>query len=68
MAAEAGDGEAIAGGGGDVGDDADGNRLAFEQRTLLDVEFEPRVVVVGRERDCGEGGGEAGGGADVVEG
>ena len=40
----------------------------FEERTLLDVELQPGVVVVRRERDGGEGAVEAGGGADVVEG
>ena len=65
VAAEAGDLVAVAGGGGDVGDDAEGmDAFAFEQRALLDVEFDPGVVVVGREGDGGEGRGEAGGGAD----
>ena len=68
VAAEAGDGVAVAGGGGDVGDDADGDVFAFEERALLDVELYPGVVVVGREVDGGEGAGEAGGGADLVEG
>ena len=75
MAADAGDLIAVAGGGGDVGDDADGDgRLslaagaAFEERALLDVEFYPGVVVVRREGDGGEGRGEARCGADSLEG
>ena len=68
VAAEAGDLVAVAGGGGDVGDDAEWDAVAFEQGALFDVELDPGVVVVGREGDGGEGGGEAGGGADVVEG
>ena len=48
VAAEAGDGEAVAGGRGDAGDDADGDAFAFEEGALFDVEFDPGVVVVGR--------------------
>ena len=39
------DGEAVAGGRGDGGDDAEGKAFALEQRTLLDVELDPGVVV-----------------------
>ena len=67
VAAEAFDGEAIAGGRGDGGDDAEGDAFAFEQRALLDVELDPGVVVVGREAHAGERAGEAGGGADLGE-
>ena len=49
VAAEARDGEAIAGRGGDAGDDADGNAFAFEQRALLDVQLDPGVVAVRRK-------------------
>ena len=57
VAAKAGDGEAIARRGGDVGDEADGNSFAFEQGSLLDVQLDPGVVVVlrkahGREWSC----------------
>ena len=56
VAAETVDDEAIPGGGGDAGDDAEGQAFAFEQRTLFDMEFNPGVVVAlrgdGRRRDC----------------
>ena len=45
VAADAFDGEVIAGGRGDGGDDADGKAFALEQRALLDVEFDPGMVV-----------------------
>ena len=48
VAAEAFDGEAIAGGRGDGGDDAEWDAFALEQRALLDVQFDPGVVVVRR--------------------
>ena len=47
VAADAFYGVAVAGGGGDVGDDADGDVGAFEKGALFDVELEPGVVVVG---------------------
>ena len=68
MAAEAFDGEAVAGGRGNRGDDADGDLLAFEQRPLLDVQLDPGVVVAGGKAGGGERAGEAGGGADLGEG
>ncbi len=46
VAAEAGDGEAIACGRGDAGDDAEGYSFALEQGALFDVEFEPGVIVI----------------------
>ena len=49
VAAKAGDGEAIAGGRGDAGDDAERNAFALEQRTLLDVQLDPGVIVVRRQ-------------------
>ena len=54
MAAEAVDGEAIAGRRGDGGDDAEGDAFALEQRALLDVQLDPGVVVVGRQAHGGE--------------
>ena len=54
VAAEAGDLVAVAGRGGDVGDDSEGNPFAFEKWALLDVELNPGVVVVGWEGDGGQ--------------
>ena len=45
-----------------------GQAFAFEQRALLDVEFDPGVIVVRRQAHAGERAGEAGGGADLGEG
>ncbi len=68
VAADALDGEAIAGGCGDGGDDAEWNAFALEQRALLDVELDPGVIVVGRQAHAGERAGKARGGADLGEG
>ena len=43
------DGEAIAGGSGDAGDDANRDLFALEEWPLLDVQLDPGVIVVGRK-------------------
>ena len=44
VAADALDGEGVSGGRGDGGDNAHGQAFAFEQRSLLDVEFDPGMI------------------------
>ena len=68
VAAETFDGEAVAGGRGDGGDDAEGKAFALEQRTLLDVQLNPGMVAAAGQAHAGERAGEAGGGADLGEG
>lgn len=64
VTSEAGDGEAIAGGSGDAGDDANGDLFALEERALLDVELDPCVIVVGRKDGGSQRAAEACGGPD----
>ena len=64
VAADAFDGEGVAGGRGDGVDDAKRNAFALEQWPLLDVEFDPGVVVILGQTHAGELPGEAGGGPD----